>query len=59
MVWLSNGSNSSISSTVSFTAMNSTMADGPAHFNVTHSSLKGKALHIFNDRAVEPKRDNG
>jgi hypothetical protein len=29
--------------------------DGLAHFNVTRSLLKGEALHVFNDKAVEQK----
>jgi hypothetical protein len=29
--------------------------DGPAHFNVACSSLEGKALHVFNDKAAEQK----
>jgi hypothetical protein len=28
--------------------------NGSTHFNLTHSSLKGEALHVFNDRAAEP-----
>ncbi len=31
--------------------------DGPAHFNVTCSLLKGKALCIFNDKAAEQKEE--
>jgi hypothetical protein len=29
--------------------------NGCAHFNLTHSSLKGEALCVFNDKAVEQK----
>jgi hypothetical protein len=31
--------------------------DGPAHFNVTCSLLKGEALCIFNDKAAEQKEE--
>jgi hypothetical protein len=31
--------------------------DGLAHFNVTRYLLKGKALCIFNDKAVEQKEE--
>jgi hypothetical protein len=31
--------------------------DSPAHFNMTCSSLKGKALHVFNDKATEQKEE--
>jgi hypothetical protein len=30
--------------------------DSPVHFNVTRSSLKGKALCIFNDKATWNKK---
>ncbi len=33
------------------------MSDGPAHFNVTHSLLKGEPLCIFNDKAAEQKEE--
>jgi hypothetical protein len=29
--------------------------DGPACFNMTHSLLKGEALHVFNSKAAEQK----
>jgi hypothetical protein len=29
--------------------------DGLACFNITHSLLKGKAFHVFNDKAAEQK----
>jgi hypothetical protein len=30
---------------------------GSAHFNLTHSSLKGEALHVFNDKAAEQEEE--
>jgi hypothetical protein len=31
--------------------------NGSAHFNLTHSSLKGEALHVFNDKAAEQEEE--
>jgi hypothetical protein len=31
--------------------------NGHAHFNLTRSSLKGDALHIFNDKAAEQEKE--
>jgi hypothetical protein len=31
--------------------------NGSVHFNLTHSSLMGEALCIFNDKAVEQKEE--
>jgi hypothetical protein len=31
--------------------------NGRAHFNLTRSSLKGDALHIFNDKAAEQEKE--
>jgi hypothetical protein len=31
--------------------------NGSAHFNLTHSSLKGEALSVFNDKAVEQEEE--
>jgi hypothetical protein len=53
VVQLSNGSNSWIGSTSSLQLDN----DGLEHFNVTRSLLKGKALHVFNDKTREQKEE--
>jgi hypothetical protein len=51
----SNGSNSWTSSRLSFTAMDLTMMVQHTSMHVTCSSLEGKALHVFNDKAAEQK----
>jgi hypothetical protein len=31
--------------------------NGPVCFNLSHSSLKGEALHVFNDKAAEQEEE--
>jgi hypothetical protein len=56
MVLLSNGSKQFMEDLNVVICGNGLDNNGPACFNLTHSSLKGKALCVFNDKAVPHKQ---